>query len=476
MLNYHYYNGYALLHWRIDQDVAPGGYATYLNPAMHALHYLAMTHMPPWTFGAIFGAVHGINTVLVWAIARCTLGADRPIWALAAALAAATGQSALSLLGTTFGDNFVSIPVLLGLLLLIDRDRPGAYRHLVAGLAVGIAVGLKLTMVVSVAGLACVVVWLALDSRSLKGAVAFVVGAAAGWGVIDGWWAFALWRRFGSPTFPLSAGTSLSSHLFPLSLEHLRRQLAALFGGIRPPFDLAWGWTDRYGENPFRDARFLAASIGIALLLVAHAWRRGSTLEGKGPLVRLVAFWLATYAAWAYLLRYYRYATPLEMLAPVLALAALLALWPSARTWVAVVCIGALLASTKVTDWGRMPWHDHWFWVRLPPMAQQARQMVLMEEYGMSFAIPSFPPDSRFMNLLHQGPPLLDELIAKQVASHEGPFLIFFKRGQAAPDLRRFGLAIAGDCEEMRTGRGRMFICPLARMAPSPPRSFASPT
>jgi len=73
---------------------------------------------------------------------------------------------------------------------------------------------------------------------------------------------------------------------------------------------------------------------------------------------------------------------------------------------------------------GRMPWHDHWFWVRLPPMAQQANQMVLMEECGMSFANPSFPPDSRLMNLLHQGPPRLDELIAKQVASHEGPLLV----------------------------------------------------
>src|SRR5437879_5888584 len=38
--NYHYFNGYALVHWRYDTDIAPEGHEWFLNPIACAFFYL----------------------------------------------------------------------------------------------------------------------------------------------------------------------------------------------------------------------------------------------------------------------------------------------------------------------------------------------------------------------------------------------------------------------------------------------------
>ena len=99
LLNYHFYNGFAFLNGRLDQDIAPAGPGSYFNPLVDAVHYLGIRHLPPMVFTALLGALQGLNVVLLWAIGRRVLGAQGVWMAPLAAILGATGQNGASLLG-----------------------------------------------------------------------------------------------------------------------------------------------------------------------------------------------------------------------------------------------------------------------------------------------------------------------------------------------------------------------------------------
>ena len=63
----------------------------------------------------------------------------------------------LSEVGTSFSDVLLALPVIGGFLLILAADRRPAARHLLAGLLIGAAVGLKLTNVVYAIGAAAAV-------------------------------------------------------------------------------------------------------------------------------------------------------------------------------------------------------------------------------------------------------------------------------------------------------------------------------
>src|SRR5262245_22472885 len=70
LLNYNFYNGYALLYGRLDLDVQPRQVQTYLNPLVDVPLYLAIVSLPPILVGAAYGFVQGLNGVAVWLIGR----------------------------------------------------------------------------------------------------------------------------------------------------------------------------------------------------------------------------------------------------------------------------------------------------------------------------------------------------------------------------------------------------------------------
>ncbi|HEY1150732.1 MAG TPA: hypothetical protein VGF27_19280, partial [Pseudoduganella sp.] len=67
--NYHLYNPFALLHGKIGFDLAPGVWQSYFNPTLDLLYYGLATTLPARLAGAIMGALHGLNFVLIAYIA-----------------------------------------------------------------------------------------------------------------------------------------------------------------------------------------------------------------------------------------------------------------------------------------------------------------------------------------------------------------------------------------------------------------------
>ena len=474
LANYHFYNGWALLSGgRLARDVAPGNLATFFNPVIDLLAYAGPRWAPPRLFGFALGALHGLNVFLVWAIARRVLGAGGRTLAAAAGLLAGMGQNALALLGTTFGDNLVTIPALAGLYALLASERPRGRAFLLAGLCGGAAAGLKLTMVGALGALGLVAVAATLPRRAVVNLALFAAGTAVGWGVIDGWWAFGLWQRFHNPLFPFANNLFHSPFLGASHLRDGRWQAADWLDWLRPPVDLALGDGERYQEVAFRDGRFLFVAVATAVALSVCLWRPKRRLALAGPAGRLILYWWSAYLSWLFAYYYYRYAAVVEFLAPVALLVLLRAAWP-ALGWRGGVAIAVIvLAGGGTRGWARQSWGSHWFNVRLPAFAQDPGQLVILEDPGSSFLAPYFPPDADFLGVFASG--RWEEVMLERIARHRGPLRQLRRPTSKGLGATALGLRPAGECGLIRARvEGRFLLCPLQR-SEGGPLSAAAP-
>ena len=325
LLNYHYYAGYAFLHGRTFSDLAPAGSQSFLPPLINVFHYLGIAHLPPRVFGFLLGSIHGLNVLLIFALGFAVLPRDDPrgarVVAVLAAVVGSLGPAAVSLLGTTFGDNLVSIPAALALLLVLATGpdanaRWASWLAFAAGVLGGAALGLKLPMAVYQLGLLVAAGALWWRSGSLAKRLGMLsLGSLLGYLPTGGFWASELQRDFGNPVFPFA------NNLFRSEYQSLETGMVERlsYGLVRPVVDMALGRPGRLAEITMRDVRFLLLLVaGIGCAAVGAAARaRGSRREPWSAFQRaLLAWWLTAYVAWALMLSTYRYVALLEFTAP----------------------------------------------------------------------------------------------------------------------------------------------------------------
>src|SRR6266446_7673254 len=113
--NYHEYSAFALIHGRFNEDVAPAGIQTFLNPLAYLPAYLLRHHVAAPFWGLMLGAIHGLNLALIYWVSRLVLNGAATGLTLAAALViAAFGPMTLSEVGTSFADVLLALPVIGG--------------------------------------------------------------------------------------------------------------------------------------------------------------------------------------------------------------------------------------------------------------------------------------------------------------------------------------------------------------------------
>jgi hypothetical protein len=106
----------------------------------------------------------------------------------------------------------------------------------------------------------------------------------------------------------------------------------------------------------------------------------------------------------------------------------------------------------------------------------------------ISFALPAFPADARFVHLTaireKGGTELFDREIEEAIREHRGPLLllssyrvdkhaqdpdtrrprwVYNPEEDVTPAAERFGLVLTDRCEDMRTRRGRLYLCEVER-------------
>lgn len=493
LLNYHYYTPYALLHARIGYDLAPSQWQSYFNPTLDLLYYGLQQVCRPQAVGFLMGWLHGLNAVLVLAIARLALPtASHRLAAVLLALAGCLQPGFLSGVGNSMGDNLTALFVLGALLLLLrgwprlrQGGQPGLRVALLAGLVIGIGTGLKLTNAIHALAM-CLAMLAALPLpfwRRLRQPFVFGLGVLGGIGLSAGHWYWRMWQVFGNP-------------LFPQFNNYFQAPLASPLG-IGDTGWLPQGWAEKVFwpfffylmPNSISEIKFsLFIWPVLYVLAFALAWvkarpavlRLPAATPLRGEVRFLFAFAVLVYLLWLHLFSIYRYLIPLELLAPLLLWLLLEGLAPRLASAGGAAAAVALVtfAAAPPGDWGHAGWDQQAFRAEVPALAAP-RDNLVFTVHGdppMSWLIPFFPGELAFVSLGSGFPEsaAYRERVAAMLAARRGPYYVMLHTSyKEAPRsllprlvLGRYGLRMAAaQCVDYAAAVGKnrhdYMLCPV---------------
>jgi hypothetical protein len=427
---YHYYIPYALFADRIGFDYAPAQLQSYLNPLSFLPFYFLATHAPAVVVGILQGIAHGLVLGLAFAVARQVFGmmgvAGATRWALLSAALGMWGPIFLGLVGGSSNDILIAELVLAAILLVLRWWRAGGpagerwWRGLAtAGVVLGIAVGLKLTAALYAAvAAASLLVLPATWRQRARIAAAFVGALAVGFLLSAGWWMAVLQARFASPVFPFFNAVFRSPDYPPANVADKRFLPQGWGEHLTHPVRLVFG-AHREGDNGYRDARYAMLAVLVVGVAGAAAVRflRGR-LRPHGPSPRpgpadldpraraavrfLLCFVVIAYVLWQWQFAILRYASPLEVLAPLVMLVLVyrIAARPRVRRAAAVAVAVGIVASMRPFNVDRMPWFADYIHAEAPRFADPRRVLVVMAHNApWSYVLPSLQPEIRVLGL-----------------------------------------------------------------------------
>jgi len=488
--NYHWYIPYAFLNDRMAIDVAVAHQASYYNPLVDVPFYWLAVHTTSWLAIAALGLVQAANIVPLYLLARHALRTPQVELASAAlALLGMTGGLTLSLYGTHYYDNVMSLFILTGLAILVLRREELAKGPLsstalwcaLGGLLTGATVGLKLPEAPFALGYAAALLAIGGDAKHVGTRLcAGALGGTLGFLLFAGFWMWRMEEVTANPLFPyfndvFHSPLALASPYRDMRFLPTSSWIALWFPVL---FSLDWRVAD---DLPFRDIR-----IGLAYLLAIGAlgvWAAGR--RSKDPLVDpktariILAFAGVSYFFWLKVFAIYRYILLLEMLAPLVIVACVGLLPLSRRT--RLVALGALFFAamllTRSADLERAPLGDPYIDADLPKLADPAHTMVVMTgDAPLGFIAPSLPPAVPVLRIdgwmmQPEDGSLLTRQMKARVAAHKGPLFLIadaYDMGRASAAILDYGLAIDWlKCRMFDTNlTGAYQWCPLARRQP----------
>lgn len=480
--NYHLYNGWAFWTGR-TQDFAAAQLQSYFNPLLAAGTYLLFVNTPPWLSSFVLGAIQGANLVPLFLLARSLLPQNvqrgAPWFALLTAVAGATGATQLSELGSSYGDNLVSLPLLCAFSLAFAGERFDTRRALAAAAIAGATAGIKLTTAPFALGLLLALPLLTGSGTRLRLLMLAGGVSALAFLATDGFWMWRLWQEFGNPFHPMFGAVFGGDYVAPMSMRDARWLPRTWPEWLAYPLVWAAGASRRVSEEWFLDLRVPLAFLALPLLwwfTRAARWHPGASADGPAArrIGALVLALFIAYCSWLPLFGYYRYLAPLEMLAPLL-LSLALAYITRTRS-VAAILLVVLLLFTRPPHWGRLQESGERFLrIDLPAVPQLDRAtVVLADGEPLSFLALGFPASTRFVRvgggLL--GPPMpeygMDHAATRHLAAADGPLYALLARSDsrdAQAALARQHLASSGECAPVRSNllAHDAWLCPLRR-------------
>jgi len=453
--NYHWYNAFSLLNGRLGWDVAPAQIQTYYNPIAD-LPFWWLVHVLPGPRAVAFAMAIPAAIAAFFLLRTLALlfpvGSERgaPAWIIAAAAIGLTGAAGQATLASTMNEWLGTAFVIAAIWLALRPPGSPRAEWLAAGL-VGCAAGIKLTFAVFAVGFLAALVARGSRGRRLAGST---LALAAGFLLIGGYWAWVMWREFANPFFPY----------FNDIFHSPWWEQTAFFDRARGPrTPMQWLFLPFY----FGIQSTLVSEVGFRDYRLAALFVVGTVCAIKLPIVRkrpppawmfLVAFTAVAYVCWIFLFGNIRYLVPLELVSAVLIVGAIRFLLPArAMRYAAIGLVTLLLiGTTRPMSWGRIPFGKEYFEVTVPKI--EPRSLVIIGYvHPLSYLIPSFPPDTRFVSpannfLQLDQANLLEKRAAETIRAHHGPTYLLQHRvrmPQDATTAERFGLEI-GSCEDVR--------------------------
>lgn len=418
--NYHYYNAYAFLTGRLAFDIAPAQMQSYLNPLLDLPFFWLSQTLEAKTVGFILGFVHGLNLVLVLTIFRQMTSYRR--WhstllvGFCVCLVSALAPAFLGELGTTMNDNLVSIFVLTAIVFIncaLDQLRKNEFKNiakrqmLVAGLVMGIAVGLKLTAAIFAIGCAVGLFFVLKEwPKKLTLIALFAVGGFIGVLLSSGFWFITLWSTFDNPLFPFYNNIFKSELVTQTAIKDTRFLPDHIWEYFVWPviFNLD---SQRVLESKFEDYRFLVMYF-LTLSWVAHkalsAKSRVANFNFEShKAIFLILFFVTTFVVWMQMFSIYRYVITLELILPLVFLAIVERLVSSQmiRLVFSITTMVIILTLLQPFSYARVQWSKQYLdFQSTIPMSRMDNAVVIMVGHSpMAYVIPFFPDSTRFIRV-----------------------------------------------------------------------------
>jgi hypothetical protein len=482
-LNYHYYNGYGILHGRFGWDVVPARMQSFFNPYMDAFNYwtIQVIHQPKLV-GFLWGAISAIGLFFMLKIAFLLLDvADKFTQFFYIVIAAIIGISAptvISQLGSPMNDAQSAAIVMLALWLLLKYFQQADNKHaigylIVAGLCLGVVSGLKLTCAIYaisavLALLFSGVHWL----RSVWLAFAFVLSIGVGFLMADGWWAWKLYHDYANPLFPFFNNIFHSPYYPDISARDQGYGAHGIWQAIIYPFYLLKANT-LTTEIPMRDWRF-ATVLVLAVVAIIYKLFASNLKEpkfnnaGSRQWRFIYLFFLFAYFIWVLEFGIYRYAIPLELLSGIIIVALFHRIYRfnKFKKTILLILTALMVGTTIYPNFGHQPYGKTYLAVQGPALTDNA--LVIETGPCQSFVIPFFPVTTRFVDPTF---PHFDQnaLAARVIHSHQGSFYVLISSSTYWPMQKlqeQYDLVPAGPCQTYTTTINAISsfkLCPLKR-------------
>ena len=411
--NYHLYNPWAWLNDRLTTDLAPAGLQSYFNPLVDVPYFLMIQWLPGPLVGFLLGTLHGLVAIPLFYACRLCLDAESDIdrkafWLTVAGL---LGIATLAGVGNTMGDHLTALPVMAAAVILLKYHPVGPERSLttllMGGGLLGLAVALKLTNAIYVAG-ACGALLAAFSSRlpeRLLAATTVGLASIAVFALVAGPWHWQLWQELGNPLFP-QFNAWFQSPLAPETMVADQRWQPDtwLETSIWPLLIAAD--PSRAGDKPLPQIVFAVLFILFLLWPIARAI--AGPAERRTPAVSsqqvfLLTFIGVAFVLWTLLFGVYRYLVPLELVAPLAIWILTPRVWPRPgaqrlRFWLVVVVTA--FAVVNFTTWGTRPWAVTTVQVESPALeAPSETAFILPAGEPISWMLPWLPPESTYVSL-----------------------------------------------------------------------------
>ena len=280
------------------------------------------------------------------------------------------------------------------------RDGPPRRAAMIAGLAgfiTGMAMGLKLPEMPFCIGFGAALVALGgslrqQGARLLGGAVGGVLGFA----LFSVWWMLRMKGLTGNPLFPYFNEYFHSPLALDITYRDLRFIPTHFWRELFFPvlFSVDWHVADDLGFQDFRVCVAYFLVIGALLLWAARRHSKDPLIDTSVALP-LFAFSAVSYFVWLKIFAIYRYIVGLEMLSPLLIVAAVgfLPLPRRPRYLVLAGLAFAILVTQRSDFLDRAPLGDPYIQAALPPIPDPGKTMVVMTgDAPMGFIATRLPP------------------------------------------------------------------------------------
>ncbi len=214
--NYHYYNAWAFLNGRLNYDIAPASLNTFFNPIIDLPLYFYIRYFNDHLncIYALQGIWAGLLLFVFYKIYILFFelkNAKDYVLLFTALLFSVSGSATFHQIGASTNEMPVAFFFLWGFYILLKMikfpETQNLKKFLLAGLIMGIGLGLKQTIVAYciASGLALIIYPKCLN-KPLKSICFFALGGLTGYLIINGYFMWQYWEAYGNPFFPFLNG------------------------------------------------------------------------------------------------------------------------------------------------------------------------------------------------------------------------------------------------------------------------------